>query len=173
MVSQVLDEVKLKPIGYVYTDASDEEVKNSYMGVDGYIEVLPEYAEGLDGIEGFSHIILISYPHKTTKEQRRVLKVKPRRLLRFGIRIDDIPYVGVFLSDSPHRPNPIGLSIVEVVERKGNRVYVRGLDLFNGTPILDIKAYTPDRCIENPRVPGWMKKLEERIREKFGEIKYI
>ncbi len=173
MVSPALDEVRFKPIGYVYTDASDEEVKNSYEGVEGYIEVLPEYAEGLDGVEDFSHIILITYLHKTTREQRRVLRVKPRRLLRFGIRIDDIPYVGVFLSDSPHRPNPIGLSIVEVVGRKGNRVYVRGLDLYNGTPILDIKAYTPDRCIENPRVPDWMKKLEERIREKFGEVKYI
>ncbi len=166
-------EIRLKPIGVVHTEADDETIKNTYEGVEGYVEVFPEYVEGLDGVEDFSHIILIAYLHKTTPDHRRVLKVKPRRLKRFGIRIDDVPEVGVFLSDSPHRPNPIGLSIVEVVRRMGNRVYVKGLDLYDGTPILDIKAYTPDRCIPNPRVPEWIVTLEKRIRDKIGSLKYI
>ncbi len=166
-------EISFKPIGIVRINRSDEEVKASYHGVEGIIEVYPEYAEGLEGIEGFSHIILIAYLHKTKPEHRRVLKVKPRRLKRFGIRIDDIPETGVFCTDSPHRPNPIALSIVELVRREGNKLYVKGLDLFDGTPILDIKAYTPDRCIENPRVPWWVKELEKRIKEKLGSISYL
>ncbi len=163
----------LKPIGIIHVDKSDEEVKNSYEGVEGVVEVFPEYVEGLEGIEEFSHIILITYLHKTKPENRKVLKVRPRRLKRFGIEVDDLPLVGVFCTDSPHRPNPIALSIVELVRREGNKLYVRGLDLFDGTPILDIKAYSPDRCIEDIRVPWWVKELMKRIAEKFGDVKWI
>ena len=161
-------EIILKPIGVVHDNVSDEDVKSSWEGVEGVVEVFPEYEEGLNGIEGFSHIILITYLHKTTEEHRRVLKVKHRRLRRFGIEIDDIPEVGVFCTDSPHRPNPIGLSIVELVKREGRFLYVKGLDLFDGTPVLDIKAYTRDRVVEEIRVPWWVKVLEKRIMEKMG-----
>ncbi len=159
----------LKPIGIVRTSFSDEEVKNSWEGVEGVIEVFEEYAEGLEGIEGFSHIIVLAYLHKTTEEQRKVLKVKHRRLRRFGIKIDDIPEVGVFCTDSPHRPNPIALTIVELVKREDRFLHVKGLDLFNETPILDIKPYTSDRVIEEFKVPEWQKILELRVLEKFGK----
>jgi len=159
----------LKPIGIVRTSFSDEEVKNSWEGVEGVIEVFEEYAEGLEGIEGFSHIIVLAYLHKTTEEQRKVLKVKHRRLRRFGIKIDDIPEVGVFCTDSPHRPNPIALTVVELVKKEGRFLHVKGLDLFNGTPILDIKPYTSDRVIEEFKVPEWQKILELRVLEKFGK----
>ncbi len=168
-----MEEITFKPIGYVHVDADDETIKNTYEGVPGIIEINPEYREGLEGLEGFSHIIIIAYLHKTRPQHRKVLKVRPRRLRRFGIKIDDIPEVGVFASDSPHRPNPIALSIVELVEIKDNKIYVRGLDLFDGTPVLDIKPYSRDRCIENIRVPEWNLVLGERILEKLGEVKYI
>lgn len=161
--------IVLNPIGIVHVKVTDEEIKNSWEGVEGVIEVFPKYAEGLKGIEDFSHIILIAYLHKTSKEQQRVLKVKHRRLLRFGIKIDDIPEIGVFCTDSPHRPNPIALTIVELVRREERNLYVKGLDLFDGTPILDIKAYTPDRTIIEIRVPKWYVVLEKRIEEKFGK----
>ncbi len=166
-------EITLKPIGVVHTDASIEEIKGSYFGVKGVIEVYPEYEEGLEYIEDFSHIILIAWLHHVTEEQRKVLKVRHRRLKRFGVEIDDLPEVGVFCTDSPHRPNPIALSIVRLVERKGRFLYVDGLDLFDGTPILDIKAYTPDRCIEDVEVPWWYSALEERVKRIFGEVKWI
>ena len=101
-----------KPIGIVHLEYSDEEVKNALKGVEGIIEIYPEYEEGLEGIEDFSHIIAIFYLHKVTEEQRRVLKVKHRRLRRFGIDISKFPEVGVFCTDSPHRPNPIVFSDV-------------------------------------------------------------
>ena len=165
--------IVLKPIGIVHTQASEEEIKNSYEGVSGYIEVFKEYEEGLDGIEGFSHIIVLAYLHRVSEEQRKVLKVRHRRLKRFGIRIDDLPEVGVFCTDSPHRPNPIALSIVELVKREGNILYIKGLDLFDGTPVLDIKAYTPDRCIENIETPWWHKELVKRIKEKLGYASWV
>ena len=166
-------EIRLKPIGVIHTSASIEEVKMSYYGVEGYIEVYPEYVEGLDGIEEFSHIIVIAYLHLTTEEHRRVLKVRHRGLKRFGIEVDDLPLVGVFCTDSPHRPNPIALSILELTGRRDNILYVRGLDLYDGTPVLDIKAYTPERCIENVRTPWWYKVLEERVKKVFGDVKWV
>jgi len=158
----------LKPIGVVKHTYSDEEVKSSWSGVDGVIEVFEEYTAGLEGIEGFSHIIVIAYLHKVSEDQRRVLKIKHRRLERFGVDISDIPEVGVFASDSPHRPNPIALSIVELVKRSGNELYVKGLDLFNGTPVLDIKPYDSTRVVTQIREPEWFVKLRRRVEEKLG-----
>jgi tRNA-Thr(GGU) m(6)t(6)A37 methyltransferase TsaA len=163
-------EVVFKPIGVVHTGAGDDEVKGSYFGVDGLIEVYPDYEDGLDGIDGFSHIIVIAFLHKVSSGQRRVLRVRHRGLRRLGINVDDLPLVGVFCTDSPHRPNPIALSILELVRRDGRNLYVRGLDLFDGTPILDIKAYTPGRCVEEIRTPEWHREISRRVEEAFGKV---
>lgn len=161
-------EILLKPIGIVRVNLSDEEVRNSWEGVEGIIEVYPEYVEGLKEIDGFSHIIVIAYLHKVTREQRKILKIRHRKLERFGINISDVPEVGVFASDSPHRPNPIALTIVELIKREGNKLYVRNLDLYNNTPVLDLKPYTSDRVINNYCTPWWYQVLEKRIEEKIG-----
>jgi len=161
-------EIKLKPIGFVRVNFSDEEIKKSVKGVSGVIEVLEEYSEGLDGVEGFSHIIVIAYLHKVRDDQRKVLKVRPRKWAKLGVDISDIPRIGVFCTDSPHRPNPIALTIVKLIKREKNRLFVDGLDLFDGTPVIDIKGYTESRIIKNLKEPEWHKKLSKRIREKFG-----
>ncbi len=158
-------EIRFNPIGVVHTSSSREEVKSSFDGVDGWIEIYREYEDGLEGLDGYSHIIIIAFLHETTAEQRKVLRVKPRRLARLGIRLDDIPEVGVFSTDSPHRPNPIALSIVELLERRGRTLFVRGLDLFDGTPVLDIKPYTYDRRITCIRVPEWYQILVNRVKD--------
>lgn len=152
-------------VGYVKTLHSDEEVKNSLNGVEGYIEVLEEYSEGLRGLEGFSHIIVVAFMHKVSEEARKTLVVKPRRLLKLGFKLEELPEVGVFATDSPHRPNPIAISILEVVKVEGNRLHVRKLDLFDGTPVLDIKPYTPERCVDPSKlsVPEWYKKIHDKI----------
>ena len=154
-------EVRLRPIGFVKTEASDEEVRESWpRGVEARIEVLEEYEEALSGIEGFSHVIVLFYMHKVTEDQRRVLKARPRRLIaKLGLSEDDFPLVGVFCLDSPHRPNPIGLTIVELVERRGRVLRVRGLDAYDGTPVLDIKPYTPDRRVDSLKLPPWCANL--------------
>ncbi|AWR93857.1 tRNA (N6-threonylcarbamoyladenosine(37)-N6)-methyltransferase TrmO [Acidianus brierleyi] len=120
----------------------------------GIIEIFNEYKEGLDGIEEFSHIILLAWLNKVSNDQRKILKVKPMRL-------DNLPTVGVFCTHSPHRPNPIALSIVKLIERKENLLYVDNLDLFVGTPILDIKAFSLAFCPKDVKVPHWNNELSK------------
>jgi tRNA (Thr-GGU) A37 N-methylase len=84
-----------------------------------------------------------------------VLTVRPRRWVKLGIGEHELPEIGVFASDSPHRPNPIAVTIVELLAVEGRRLKVRGLDLYNGTPVLDIKPYTFSRRVNGIRVPDW------------------
>ncbi|MCS7385209.1 MAG: tRNA (N6-threonylcarbamoyladenosine(37)-N6)-methyltransferase TrmO [archaeon GB-1867-005] len=158
----------LKPIGVVHVQHSDEEVSSSLNGVDGIVEVYPEYADGLKGIDGFSHIILLAYLHKVRSDQRKILVVRFRKFLRFGFKFEELPEAGVFASDSPVRPNPIAVSIVKLVGRTGRFLRVSGLDLFDGTPILDIKPYTPDRVINNYHLPYWYERFLIKVRNKLN-----
>jgi len=167
-VDRVAGEIVLKPVGVVHTPFSEEEVKNSSSGVEGIIEVFEEFSEGLDGIDGFSHLFVTAFLDRVNKEQRRVLKVRFRRLVKFGFKLEELPQVGVFCSDSPHRPNPIAITIVEVVKREGRSLHVKGLDLFDGTPVLDLKPYTPDRAVRKIRLPAWYEKLKKRVAEVSG-----
>ncbi|MDD1770698.1 MAG: tRNA (N6-threonylcarbamoyladenosine(37)-N6)-methyltransferase TrmO [Methanomassiliicoccales archaeon] len=93
------------------------------------IEILPELEEGLDGIESQKEIIVLFHFDRSDGYD---LKLHPRN-------DESNPLLGVFATRSPRRPNPIGMAQVELLGRKGNRLKVRGLDAFNGTPILDIK----------------------------------
>jgi len=164
----VVKEIVVRPIGFAHTSFSDEEVKDSSIGVDGSIEVLDEFSEGLNAIEGFSHIIVLAFLDRVSEEQRKVLKVRFRRLLQFGVKLEQLPEVGVFCSDSPHRPNPITVSMVELTKREGRFLHVGGLDLFDGTPVLDLKPYTPDRVIQKIRLPRWYKDLEGIVTRSTG-----
>ncbi|MEM0083348.1 MAG: tRNA (N6-threonylcarbamoyladenosine(37)-N6)-methyltransferase TrmO [Candidatus Nezhaarchaeales archaeon] len=163
--------LQLKPIGVVHVNLSDEEVKASLRGVEGVLEVYEEYAEGLHGIEGFSHLMVITLLHKVSETQRRTLKVRPKCLKLLGLDEKDVPEVGVFCTDSPHRPNPLALTIVELVSVNGRSLKVRGLDLFDGTPILDIKPYTPSRVVENIKLPDWYQKIMEKLRGEGFDVK--
>jgi len=153
----------LEPIGIVRTDYSDEEVKRSHDGVSGVIEVYPEYSQGLYRLNGFSHIIVIAYFHK---RKSRPLIIKPRGLLKYGLSLEELPDIGVFASDSPDRPNHLALSILKVTKIVKNRIYVENLDLYNGTPVLDIKPYTPSRAIDDYKLPNWYVNLINKVREK-------
>lgn len=96
----------------------------------GEIEIFPEFEPGLEGLEGFSHIIVIFHFHRSGAAKFKVVppgESKPR---------------GVFATRSPHRPNPLGLSILRLLGRRGRVLDVSGLDLIDGTPVLDIKPYT-------------------------------
>ncbi len=160
--------IVLRPIGYICHGYSDEEVRSSWWGVEGFVEVLPEYAEGLAGLEGFSHVIVIAYLDRVPETQRRVLRVRPRRFLRLGVPLEELPEVGVFATDSPHRPNPLALSILRLRGVEGRMLRVEGIDLFNGTPVLDIKPYDASRAIRDFRVPEWHERLRQRVREMLG-----
>jgi tRNA-Thr(GGU) m(6)t(6)A37 methyltransferase TsaA len=160
--------IVVHPIGVVHTPFTDQAVKTTLTGVEGTIEVYQEFREGVKALEGFSHIIVVAFLNQVSPTQRHVLRVRYRRLLRFGLHLADLPEVGVFSSDSPHRPNPIAISIVTLVQRVNRVLHVTGLDLFNGTPVLDLKPYTPDRAVVDVRLPAWYQALERQVAENTG-----
>jgi len=111
--------------------------------------------EALDGIDGFSHVLIIFYLHKVDEDRRSRLKVHPQ-----GKR--ELPLVGVFATRSPVRPNPIGITAVKLLEREENVLKVLGLDAYDGTPVLDIKPYLRrGDLIEEATMPDWLLRLRE------------
>lgn len=160
-----MQEIRLRPIGEIRHGFSDDYVRRSREGVDGQVVVYDEYAEGLEGIDGYSHIIILSYLDRLRPFEVGVLRVKARRFVRFGARLEELPEVGVFAVDSPNRPNPIGLTIVRLKGVNGPILDVSGLDLFNGTPVLDIKPYTAERVVKGFRMPEWLSRLLEMAGE--------
>ena len=157
-----VNEIRLKQIGVVHTKAAADEVKGSREGTEADVEIFPEFAEGLEGIDGFSHIFILGYFDSLREDQKGVLKVKPRRLLRFGFKEEELPLVGVFSLDSPSRPNPIGLSLVRLLGRDDNVLHVSGIDYFDGTPVVDIKSYQPSYHQEGYTVPEWHSRMHGR-----------
>ncbi|AKA49391.1 hypothetical protein IX51_10110 [uncultured archaeon] len=137
--------MELKEIGKVHHHFPDDDVRDRAGQIDGVITVHPEFAEGISNLENYPYIFVIAIMHKHL-EEAFPLKIKPRLLLRKGYRIEDLPEIGVFSSDSPSRPNPIGLSLLRLNRIVDCNVHVSGLDLFDGTPIVDIKPYTKRYC---------------------------
>ena len=152
--------ISFTPIGIIHTKASDAEVREKG-DREGEIEIFPEFADGLEGIDGYSHLFVLVYFDRLRAEQIGPLKVKPRGLVRRGFKLEDLPTLGVFALDSPTRPNPIGLTLVRVLGRESNRLLVRGLDFFDGTPILDIKGYRPQYRADEFSLPDWFRKLAD------------
>ena len=147
--------IVLEPIGFVRTAAVGDEVKDKTRL--SKIVISNEFAEALDGVDGFSHAFVLFWLQGVSDEQRKTLKVHPR-----GRR--DLPLLGVFATRTMLRLNPVGLTLVELVKVEGNVLTVRGLDAFDGTPVLDIKPFDSWDTAEDVRVPGWWVKLEkERV----------
>jgi len=163
MVNQ--GQVAFQPVGVVRTSSSKDEVRLQNKRSDSVIEIYDEFRDALEGLQGFSHVFVLSYLNQLRPEQIGPLKVKPRRLLMKGFKLEELPLVGVFAIDSPTRPNPIGLSLVGLVKVEGTKVTVRGLDLFDGTPVLDIKPYRADYRVQEYVLADWYRDL----RLKAGE----
>ena len=144
--------IVLEPIGFVKTDAVGYEVKDKTR--ISQIVLKPELIKALDGIQEFSHLFVLFYLNQVTSEQRKTLKVHPRGRT-------DLSLTGVFAVRTMLRPNPIGLTLVELVKVDGNVLTVKGLDAYDGTPVLDLKPYDFWDMAENARVPSWWKKLND------------
>jgi tRNA-Thr(GGU) m(6)t(6)A37 methyltransferase TsaA len=156
------EKIELRPIGFVRTKAIGKEVRDK--GNVSEIVFREDLEEALDGIEAFSHMFVIFWMHEISKEDRRTIKVHPRGRL-------DMPLLGAFATRTPHRPNPIGLTVVELLKVEGNVATVRGLDAFHGTPVLDIKPFDHWDVPEDASVPEWWMKLEKEKPRKRGTNK--
>ncbi|BFH72859.1 tRNA (N6-threonylcarbamoyladenosine(37)-N6)-methyltransferase TrmO [Sulfurisphaera javensis] len=106
------------------------------------VHVNKEYEDGLTGIEEFSHLILVYHLHLVNFDGRLLRERENRQ-------------IGIFATRSQHRPNPIGISVCELIKRENNILYVKGVNAYNGTPVLDIKPYDEWDRIEKIRVPSW------------------
>ena len=150
--------ILLEPIGFVRTESTTEEVKKNSPTLKIVLQC--EFVDALEGIRGFSHLFVLFWLHEIQKSQRKILQVHPR-----GRK--DLPLLGVFATRTMLRPNPIGLTLVELVKVEDNVLTVRGLDAFDGTPILDIKPFDPWDKAENAKVPDWWIRLKKEKKEKI------
>ncbi|MBN1160962.1 MAG: tRNA (N6-threonylcarbamoyladenosine(37)-N6)-methyltransferase TrmO [Dehalococcoidales bacterium] len=148
-MSENLPEIRFKAIGTVHNEIKKRHRHNTE-DIISEIVLDPALAGGLDDIEDFSHLIIIFYMHRS--HLPFPLKVQPRFRVEPG-------QVGVFASRSPDRPNPLGKTIVKLLEHRENVLKVQGLDAIDGTPVIDIKPFIPDiDAVKNARTPAWMKK---------------
>ncbi|HWN97898.1 MAG TPA: tRNA (N6-threonylcarbamoyladenosine(37)-N6)-methyltransferase TrmO [Blastocatellia bacterium] len=147
--------VEMRPIGFVRSPYSETAQIPKGWGAKhdaaGVLEILPEFEQGLADIEGFSHLFVIWMFHQAVGYS--LLGTPP---------LDDRPH-GVFATRSPYRPNPIGLTVVELTRREGPRLHVEGVDMLDGTPILDIKPYLSSVPGEKVK-RGWLAEAEDRKR---------
>lgn len=122
-------------------------------GEESTIRIYPPYLPALLGIEAYSHLIILYWMHlRDDEKNRKTLRVIPRRH-------EGAPLIGVFACRSPSRPNPIGLSVVELLGVEGYRLKVRGLDALEGSPVIDIKPYLPRAdSVPNARIPQWTQR---------------
>ena len=144
-----MERIELKPIGIIHSPFK-ERSQAPFQGIHSdepcELEIFPEYVDGLKDIEGFSHLVLLYYAHKS--EGFHLQTITPW---------DSVMH-GVFTTCSPFRPNPILLSVVSLLARKGpGTLLVSQLDAINGTPIIDIKPYFPNLLTRTEVRVGWMK----------------
>jgi tRNA-Thr(GGU) m(6)t(6)A37 methyltransferase TsaA len=148
------ESINFVPIGQVVNGIEyPNDVK--WETITSKVVIAPQLVEALDGIEGFSHVLIIFYLHKVDEDRRSLLKVHPENK-------EELPLVGVFATRSPIRPNPIGVTVAKLLERQENVLKVLGLDAYDGTPVLDIKPYLRrGDLIEEATMPDWLLRLWE------------
>ena len=148
------DSINLAPIGRVINGVEyPNHVK--WETITSEVVIAPQLVEALDGIDGFSHIVIIFYLDKVDEDRHSLLKVHPENK-------EELPLVGVFATRSPVRPNPIGITAVKLLEREENVLKVLGLDAYDGTPVLDVKPYLRrGDLIEEAATPDWLLRLWE------------
>jgi tRNA-Thr(GGU) m(6)t(6)A37 methyltransferase TsaA len=146
--------ITLRPVGYVRSPHTEKAQIPKGPGAkheaEGVLEVLPEFERGLQDIDGFSHLYVL-WVFDRAEPGGTLLATPPT---------DDRPH-GVFATRSPQRPNPLGLTVVELLGREGNRLRVRGVDMLDGTPIVDLKPYlssVPETTLRR----GWLAEAEAR-----------
>ncbi len=150
-IGDELSSITLKPIGIVRSEVKETPPLDSrdWGKIVSEVVIEPGLAEALDGIEEFSHIVVLYWMHKIASG-KVPLKTHP-----MGDR--ELPLTGLFATRTPHRPNRIGKTTVRLLQRQGNILRVKGLDALDGSPVIDIKPYIPKDDLQDARVPRWIK----------------
>lgn len=150
----------LKPIGIVHSSIKARD-DMPVGGVDAEIEILEEYEPAIMGIDGNTHLIILCWLHEA---DRSVLRAVPRKIST------SLPEQGVFSLRSPARPNPISVTVVKVLRHFGRYFFVSGLDVIDGTPVLDIKPYQAGMdCIFSARNPDRTQKIKKMLPQDYKD----
>lgn len=155
----------ISPIGFIETPFNDLEgmpiQPSGAADVMGTLVLDKSFEQGLNDLDGFSHIILLYHFHQSKGYK---MMVKPF--------LDDQKR-GLFSTRAPRRPNPIGLSIVRLIKREGNRVAIKGIDVLNGTPLIDIKPYVPEFDTKDVSAVGWLEKNQQKARSLKSDDRFV
>lgn len=159
-----MNEITYKPIGIIHSPFKEVEgtpiQPTGAVGIKGTVELFNEYCNGLKDLDGFSHIILIYHFH-LSKEYS--LEVKP---------FLDVEKRGVFATRSPVHPNPIGISVVRLIELKGSTLNIEDIDIVDNTPLLDIKPYVPDFDHRSDVRAGWLSGRSSNVQRKRADGRF-
>lgn len=141
---------RVRPVGVVHSQCkTGEQARDADMRESiGEIEIFEEFLQGMSDLKDFSHIVVIFWMHRAGFDSLKVRPIYHPEKLR-----------GVFATRHPDRPNPIGITIVELLNVRGNRLKVKGVDMLDGTPVLDIKPYT-EYYRREPYKSGWLSGKE-------------
>jgi tRNA-Thr(GGU) m(6)t(6)A37 methyltransferase TsaA len=156
--------IELKPIGTIHTPFT--KLKGmpiqpaGAQGVQGTIELFEEYHAGLKDLDGFSHIILLYYFHCSQ-----------------GFKLQVVPFMdtkprGLFATRAPKRPNPIGLSVVQLDRIENGILYVQNIDMLDGTPLLDLKPYVPEFDSHAKFRTGWLEQARKTVQNRRADDRF-
>ena len=157
--------IEYSPIGIIRTPHTKREgmpiQPTGAKGISGTVEIFETFADGLKDLDGFSHIILLYYFHRSN-----------------GYKLEIIPFLdnkshGVFATRAPNRPNSIGLSIVQLNKIENSILYIENIDVLDKTPLLDIKPYVPDFDEQTSVRTGWMMDVQKKtVTEKKSDNRF-
>jgi formylmethanofuran dehydrogenase subunit E len=153
----IMKHFRITPIGIIHTPfkrSKECPFQGTWGKATGEIVLDRHLQPALKDLDGVTHLFLLTFMHLA--DRKKLQTVTPH-----GPEIH-----GTFATRSPHRPNPIGLSVVRLIKIKGYRLYVRGVDCLDGTPVIDIKPYNPDIDAFPPAVAGWYQKAKRRAKKK-------
>ncbi len=159
-----LEGFRWRPIGTIHSPFADPRgtpiQSTAGKAVRASVEVFPEYAEGLLDLEGFSHLILLYYFHRAAPYSLTVVPF-----------MDSVPH-GVFATRAPARPNPIGISVVRLLERRDNILEIQEVDILDGTPLLDIKPFVFDFDSRRHARRGWLSQRIHRLQRTQDDARF-
>jgi len=155
---------ELIPIGVIHTPFTKREgmpiQPAGAAGVQGTVKVFESYQAGLRDLDGFSHIILLYHFHRSQ-----------------GFKLQVVPFMdtrsrGLFATRAPKRPNPIGLSVVQLERIEDGTLYVRNVDMLDGTPLLDIKPYVPEFDVQTAIRTGWLEQARKTVHDRRSDRRF-
>ncbi len=151
----MIEQIIFEPIGYVASPAKNM-VDENWGEVESKIVLKKKFVAGTEGLDKFSHAIIVTFLHQADFDKNLHLHRHPQER-------KDLPKIGIFSQRAKHRPNPIGITTVRIVELKDGCLIVKGLDAIDGTPVIDIKPYYPHYdCVKNAAIPDWVNKIMEK-----------